>query len=101
MQHAIYILVFIHVQKRDVRIVGVNHGLINYIDTKAKCSHLKLTCERTLRQVFISQRPRTPYPAYTLHTCTQYTYGLREGGRGEAEPERRLEEQQFTKLGRT
>jgi hypothetical protein len=31
------------------------HGLINYIDTKAKCRQLKkLTCKGTLRQVFIS-----------------------------------------------
>ncbi len=31
-----------------------SHGLINYIDTKAKCLHLKkLTCKGTLRQVFI------------------------------------------------
>ncbi len=30
------------------------HGLINYIDTKAKCRHLKKwTCQGTLRQVFI------------------------------------------------
>ncbi len=30
------------------------HGLINNIDTKAKCRHLKkLTCKGTLRQVFI------------------------------------------------
>jgi hypothetical protein len=30
------------------------HGLINFIDTKAKCRHLKkLTCKGTLRQVFI------------------------------------------------
>ncbi len=30
------------------------HGLINYIDNKAKCFHLKkLTCKGTLRQVFI------------------------------------------------
>jgi hypothetical protein len=30
------------------------HGLIKYIDTKAKCRHLKqLTCKGTLRQVFI------------------------------------------------
>jgi hypothetical protein len=29
-------------------------GLINYIDTKEKCRHLKkLTCKGTLRQVFI------------------------------------------------
>jgi hypothetical protein len=41
MQLAIYKLVFFHVQKGDVRVVGVNHGLINYIDTKAKCRHVK------------------------------------------------------------
>jgi hypothetical protein len=30
------------------------HGLINYIDTKAKCRHLKkFTCQGTLRQVFV------------------------------------------------
>jgi hypothetical protein len=34
------------------------HGLINYIDTKAKCRHLKiLTCQGTLRHVFICLRP--------------------------------------------
>ncbi len=31
------------------------HGLINYIDTKAKCRYLKkLTCKGTLRQVFVT-----------------------------------------------
>jgi hypothetical protein len=30
-----------------------HHGPINYIDTKAKCCHLKkLTCKGSLRQVF-------------------------------------------------
>ncbi len=34
--------------------VSWKHGLIIYIDTKAKCRHLKIwTCKRTLRQVFI------------------------------------------------
>ncbi len=34
---------------------AATHGLINYIDNKAKCRHLKtLTCKRTSRQVFIS-----------------------------------------------
>jgi hypothetical protein len=33
---------------------GPSHGLINYIDTKEKCRHLKkLTCKGTLRQVLI------------------------------------------------
>jgi hypothetical protein len=32
----------------------MDYGLINCIDTKAKCRHLKiLTCKGTLRQVFI------------------------------------------------
>ena len=31
-----------------------SHGLINYLDTKTKCRHLKkFTCKGTLRQVFI------------------------------------------------
>ncbi len=34
------------------------HGLINYIETTAKCRHLKKwTCKGTLRQVFICLRP--------------------------------------------
>ncbi len=33
---------------------AVDHGLINYIETKAKGCHLKkITCKGTLRQVFI------------------------------------------------
>ncbi len=33
---------------------SVHLGLIDYIDTKAKCRHLKkFTCEETLRQVFV------------------------------------------------
>ncbi len=38
------------------RVAGMNFdpGLINYIDSKVKCRHLKiLTCKWTLRQVFI------------------------------------------------
>jgi hypothetical protein len=35
-------------------LLGREHGLSNYIDTKAKCGHLKkLPCKGTLRQVFI------------------------------------------------
>jgi hypothetical protein len=40
--------------------------LIEYIDTKAKCRHLKrLTCKGTLRQVFICLRPPPP-PGFCL-----------------------------------
>jgi hypothetical protein len=39
----------------QARIEACLHGLINYIDTKAKCFHLKkLTCKGTLRQVLRS-----------------------------------------------
>jgi len=66
-------------------------------------SSKKLTFKDTLRQVFICLRPRTPYPPHTLHTvyvyALQQTYSHRAGGRG-VEPERRLERQQVTKLGR-
>jgi hypothetical protein len=64
--------------------VGTSHGLIKYIDTKAKCRHLtKLTCKRTLRQVFICLGLRTPDPPLcTLYTCIQYTYSHRDGGGG-------------------
>jgi hypothetical protein len=70
---------------------GLVHGLNNlYIDTKAKCHHLKiLSCKGTLRQVFICLRPpphlwpHTP-TLYTLYTCILvylFTQG-RRGGRG-------------------
>ncbi len=45
-----------------------------------------------------AQNPLHPPPPYTFYTCIQYTYSHREGG-GRVEPERRLEGQQFTKLG--
>jgi hypothetical protein len=41
-----------------VNINQCNHGIINYIDNKAKCRHLnKLTCKGTLGQAFICSRP--------------------------------------------
>ncbi len=55
----------------------------------------KLTCKGTLRQVFIFLSP----PLRTVNIL--YTYSHREGveGWGRVEPKRRLESQQFTKLG--
>ncbi len=45
---------YVFVNKYWVEFLSCNHGLISFIDTKAKCRHLKkLTCKGTLRQVFI------------------------------------------------
>ncbi len=92
-------LIFLKLTKRSVIEVlfyfcvkTCNHGLINYIGTKAKCRHPnKLTCKGTLRQVFICLRPRTAYPIRLRHCipCIKYTYSYREGGGGgRVEPER-------------
>jgi hypothetical protein len=67
-------------------VFSLEHGLINFIDTKAKCRNLKkLTCKGTL---FICLRPPSllwPHiPPYTMYTCILYTYSHREGGRGRA-----------------
>ncbi len=49
-QNVVYVLHFSLV----CQLKGLAHGLINYIDTKAKCLHLKeVTCKGILRQVFI------------------------------------------------
>jgi hypothetical protein len=54
---------------------------IRFIEGNAKCRHLKkLTCEGTLRKVFICLRPRTPAPY--LHTVYMYTVYLFTQGRG-------------------
>ncbi len=68
------------------------HGLINYIDTKAKCSHLKNLHLKGLWVRCLSVWGPEPHtlPPYTLYTCIQYTYSHREGGRGgRVEPQRR------------
>jgi hypothetical protein len=84
--------------KRDSRETRIIEG-------NAKCHHIKQFIYKGTLQVFICLRPRTPYPpppptSYTLYTCVQHTYSHREGEGGIVEPERRLEGQQFTKLGR-
>jgi hypothetical protein len=67
-------------------------------------SSKKIDLLKDFAQVFICLRPRTPYPPlpYTLYTSIQYTFshtGKEGGGGGRVKPERRLEGQQFTKLG--
>jgi len=87
-----------------------SHGLINYIDTNAKCRHLKkLTLGSCVRDLSVwgplhSLWPHTPtpYPLHTVyvHSHTEYLLLQWRGEWGRDEPERRLEGQQFTKLGR-
>ncbi len=63
---------------------------IRLIESNAKCRYLKkLTCKRTLRQVFYlseaslsSNDPILSPPPYTLYTYILYTYSHREGGGG-------------------
>jgi hypothetical protein len=51
---------------------GQVHGLINFMNTKAKCRHLKkLTCTGTLRQVFIGVY-RLEIPPFMLVFSTQH-----------------------------
>jgi hypothetical protein len=82
--------------------VSAWHGLINYIDTKAKCRHLKIfSCKGTLRLVFIrvyrleilsvilvfstSFANCYPSPLPCVNKYTVYTYTVttvRKGGGG-------------------
>jgi hypothetical protein len=122
-----------YLRRETLQLFGLGHGLINYIDTKAKCQHLEqLTCKGPLQQVIIFLRPppllgflgwfsnfvgseschiqsikllqnmvsnRTQHPQPpSSHTLSVYTVLWHREGR--VAPERRLEGQQFTKLGR-
>ncbi len=52
--YSVYVQVLIHaLLNLFFTFKGQIHGLMNYIDTKAKCHLKKLTCTKTLRQVFI------------------------------------------------
>ncbi len=81
---------------------GCDRRTIRIIEGNARCRRLKkLACKETLRQVFICLRPRTPSPPYThcIRVCSILIHTEKGGGWRRAEPERRLEEQPFTKLG--
>ncbi len=83
----------------------VDRREIRLIEGNAKYCHLKkLICTGTLWQVFICLRPRTSYPTtlQTVYVYTEYlfTQGRWRGGGRVVEPERRWEEQNFTKLDR-
>ncbi len=71
------------------------------IEGNVKCRHLKtLTCKGPCGRclsVWCSE-PHTPPPP--SHGIRVYSLLIHTGGEGRVEPERRLERQQFTKLGR-
>ncbi len=70
-------------QAIQVSVIGSARELINHIDTKSKCRHVKkFTCKGTLRQMFICLRPppllwpHTPL-LHTIH-CIHYSlYSIR------------------------
>jgi hypothetical protein len=62
------------------------HGLINYIDTKAECRHLKNWPLKWLCGMCFSVWGSLPSsdpipPPLTLYMCILYTYSHRKGGR--------------------
>jgi hypothetical protein len=89
---------------KDVQVTGEASGRrkIRLIEGNAKCRHLKiLTFKGTLRQVFICLRPKPHTPAPLTHFILVYSILIHIGkGGGRIQPERRLEVQQITKLGR-
>ncbi len=81
--------------------IGCIRRQIRLIEGYAKCRHLEtFTCKGTFRHVFICLRPRTPYHPPLTHCIRVYSMLIYRGKGGRVEPERRLEGQQFTKLGR-
>ncbi len=81
-----------------------SYGLTNYIDTEAKCRHLKtFTCKEILTQVLICLRPRSPYHPLThcirVYTVYLFTRG-RAGRGGNLNQRRRCEGKTVHKLGR-
>jgi hypothetical protein len=65
---------------RELVLVGVENGLMNYIDTTAKCI---CTYRDFAAGIYLSEA-QNPIPStpFTLYTCIQYTYFHREGGKG-------------------
>jgi hypothetical protein len=70
------------------------HGLFKFKDYRMDYLNLqKPKLNVVINKDLTVKGPRT---SYTLYTCMLNTYFYREGGK----PERRLERQQVTKLGR-
>jgi hypothetical protein len=71
---------------------GLDHGLINYIDTKTKCKccHLKrFTRKGTLRQVFICLINSSPLPVtHCIRTGHVFIHTGKEGRGGERPKEK-------------
>jgi hypothetical protein len=65
---------------------GIPHIKIRLIEGNSKCRHLKkLTCEGTLRQVFICLRPRNPSLNPLTHCIRVYSILIHTGKGGEGE----------------
>ncbi len=88
---------------------GDDHGLIKYIDSKAKCRRLKKLPVKWLcgRRLSVggplpSPDPIPPWPLHTVYVYIVYLFTQERGagGGGGVKAERWLEGQQFTKLGR-
>jgi hypothetical protein len=72
---------------------------IRLIEGNAKCCHLKINLKRDCAAGVYMSESQNPIPH--PHTVYLYTvYLFTQGRGGGVEPERRLEWQQFTKLGR-
>ncbi len=82
---------------------GLKCRKLRNIESSAKWRHLKkLTSKGTLRQVFTCLRSRTLHTPH-LHIIYMYSVYLFSQGRGEGgrvKPEKRLEGQHSTQLGR-
>jgi hypothetical protein len=79
-----------YVQRRKIRLMQCNMS-----------SSKKLTCKGTCGRCLsvLGPEPHTPPPLTVWYVYTVYLFTQRRGGRG-VEPERRLEGQHFTKLGK-
>jgi hypothetical protein len=80
------------------KVLGYVHGLINYIDTKAKCRHLK---RFTSKGVFLFEAqnavpPPPPPPTHCIRVYTDTVYLITQGRGGEFISNRYLPQSPFT-----
>jgi hypothetical protein len=61
--------------------IDPGHGLINYIDTKAKFRHLKNDLKRDFAADVYLSEAQNPIPP-PIHIVYVYTYSIGKGGEG-------------------